>query len=383
MTTLRRVALAAACGLCALAAHKSFASDPSGTAVAVAPAADAQGESGTRVLNVMGPIFMGDRIHTGPAGEVQIKFRDDTRMVVGPNSRMTVDAFVFNADNTARQITMRAFRGAFRFITGKSRKQAYSIRTPASTIGIRGTRFDFAIEADGRMSFALFEGEARLCDANHQCRTLRGTCAVVVVPRQGGIAEVPAGPERAARLRRLFPYVVSQARLRPDFRVDTTGCSTTQARLLENDSTPYARPALARPPAATFSFPTPLTSPGNTGAGSPAGGGSGGGSSGGGGSGGSSAGGGSGGGSSVGGGNPGNGGPGNAGPTPNGSSDWGGPGRGRGDVASNGNNNSNANNNGNGNGNNNGNGNSGNNGNANNNGNGSNNGNNGRGPGRN
>ena len=68
------------------------------------PAAAASGTSGRRVLEVKGPVFMGDRVQTGASGEAQIEFRDNTRLVVGPNSLMTIDAFVFNENNTAKKM---------------------------------------------------------------------------------------------------------------------------------------------------------------------------------------------------------------------------------------------------------------------------------------
>ncbi len=43
---------------------------------------------------------------------------------------MTIDAFAFDERNTARKITMNATKGAFRFITGNSEKQAYTINLP-------------------------------------------------------------------------------------------------------------------------------------------------------------------------------------------------------------------------------------------------------------
>ena len=83
-------------------------------------------------------VFSGDKIITGPAGSAQVRFRDDTKLVVGPNSVMVVDAFVFSDQDTARQISINAVKGAFRFITGNSPQDAYTITTPTSTIGVRG-----------------------------------------------------------------------------------------------------------------------------------------------------------------------------------------------------------------------------------------------------
>ena len=124
---------------------QSAAQEPSGNTVGVIPAASAAGVTGTRVLAVDNPIFMGDVVNTDGVGEVQIRFRDNTRIVVGPNSHMTIDRFVFNPDNTASDVALNFVRGTFRFIGGVSDSEAYSFRTPAMTIGIRGSAFDISI----------------------------------------------------------------------------------------------------------------------------------------------------------------------------------------------------------------------------------------------
>ncbi|HEY5081957.1 MAG TPA: FecR domain-containing protein [Bauldia sp.] len=97
---------------------------PGGDVIAVIQASHAEGDSGNRMLDVASPIYSGDRIVTGAIGETQIKFRDNTRLVVGPNSTMLIDAFVFNDNNTARQVSIEAVTGAFRFIP------ASAARTP-------------------------------------------------------------------------------------------------------------------------------------------------------------------------------------------------------------------------------------------------------------
>ena len=216
--------------------ESASALEPSGKTVAVVPSAAARGSTGQRILRVQGPIFMGDRVQTGRVGEAQILFRDNTKLVVGPNSLMTIDSFVFNENNTARKISMNAVKGAFRFITGNSRKQAYSIRTPTATVGIRGTRFDLAVRRNGETSVALFEGQARLCARRTgRCVELRGGCSVAVVSPGGGIGPVAAGQQRSARLRALFPFVVSQGRLRRDFRVDSSRCNIRSAAVQPSD----------------------------------------------------------------------------------------------------------------------------------------------------
>lgn len=254
--------------LSALAAFdSSLALEASGTTVAVLQSAAVTGATGSRMLQVEAPVFMGDRIKTGSVGEAQLRFRDQTRLVVGANSSLLIDSFVFNDDNTASKVGMQALRGTFRFITGVSNKQAYSISTPSMTIGVRGTRFDFSISRAGETSFALFEGGARLCDRGGRCLELSGRCAVVVSSPGGGIRQLDGGAERAARLRAAFPYVTSQAKLLPDFRVDTSSCNIQRASL-ENELEPVIpllAPGVAPPVTPPIGTPPPTTrgNPGN------------------------------------------------------------------------------------------------------------------------
>ncbi len=115
-----------------------FAIEPSGTAIRVDPAVNASGVTGPRLLVLEGAVFMGDEIVANPNGLAQIRFIDNTRIVIGPNSRLRIDTFVFNPDYTARDVTITAVKGVFRFISGDSADGAYTIRTPSATIGVRG-----------------------------------------------------------------------------------------------------------------------------------------------------------------------------------------------------------------------------------------------------
>jgi hypothetical protein len=74
-----------------------------------------------------------------------------------------IDAFVFNG-NRAGNFSINAVRGAFRFITGNSPKNAYSIITPTATIGMRGTQFDLTVDRLGGTTRVLeYEGITRIC----------------------------------------------------------------------------------------------------------------------------------------------------------------------------------------------------------------------------
>src|SRR6185295_18548249 len=78
---------------------------PSGIAVAVVQSAEANGQTGKRVLQPEGPLYSGDQVNTGPAGEAQVRFSDNTRLVVGPNSRMVIDSFVVKDQSSAKEVS--------------------------------------------------------------------------------------------------------------------------------------------------------------------------------------------------------------------------------------------------------------------------------------
>jgi hypothetical protein len=195
---------------------QSLAVEPSGTTVDVNPQAEAGGVNGLRVIEVKGPIYMGDLIITGPAGQVQILFVDDTKFVVGPNSKATIDAFVFDADKTAQDVSISAVKGAFRFITGNSPKQNYAIRTPTMTIGVRGTALDLAVRTGtGESMVVTHEGLTDICDALDRC--LEGIPGSMIVGTAGGLESVPPGFDRTQRLLAFFPLMRVEARLNQAF----------------------------------------------------------------------------------------------------------------------------------------------------------------------
>ena len=119
-------------------AGPASALEPSGQAIRVDPAVNATGPGGQRLIELQGAVFMGDEIVATSNGLAQIRFIDNTRIVIGPNSRLRIDTFVFNPDYTAREVTVTAVKGTFRFISGNSEPGVYKIRTPTMTIGIRG-----------------------------------------------------------------------------------------------------------------------------------------------------------------------------------------------------------------------------------------------------
>jgi hypothetical protein len=215
-------------GLVALAmAGPAAALEASGQVVAVIRDTSASGPAGDRALEAKGPVYSGDLIKTNGLGTAQILFADNTKMVVGPNSQVAVDDFVFSGSSKASTFAIDALRGSFRFITGASAKNVYSINTPTATIGVRGTAFDGHVAKDGTTTIAMWHGTVRLCDkaTPRRCTEISGTCSMVQLAPREDFNRVNDVYKRTDILDRLIPFAFRQAQLTSEFRVSSGGCA--------------------------------------------------------------------------------------------------------------------------------------------------------------
>jgi hypothetical protein len=223
--------LVAGAVLFAINGASASAEPVAGNTVAVRPMATVSNPEGTLVLNVGMDITEGDRIKTDKKGEVQLVFSDETKLVVGPNSSLVIEAYLLRSKSRVNNFTVRALGGSFRMITGKSTKKAYKIKTPTATIGVRGTRFDFTVRRNGETGLLLFDGEAEICSRNGNCRTLNRYCDVARTPRNEDVHVLNETENRDIQIRQNFPYALSQQSLRRDFRVRTRGCGDDTAEI--------------------------------------------------------------------------------------------------------------------------------------------------------
>jgi hypothetical protein len=142
------------------------------------------GDSGP--LATKSPVYRDERIRTSKSGLGEFVFRDGTKFAVGGNSSVVIDRFVYDDAKTFNRLTLNAARGSFRWISGKSKSDAYEIVTPAGTIGVRGTRFDIFVGPGGITAVVLLDGSVRFCGSNG-CQDLRRRCDVVVATPGSGV----------------------------------------------------------------------------------------------------------------------------------------------------------------------------------------------------
>ena len=164
-------------------------------------------------------VFQNELIRTGSQSKGQLLFRDETSLTIGPESEVALDRFVYNPQG-ASTVSLNATKGVFRFISGSLPSQAYEIKTPAATIGIRGTIVNIALLLDGTAIFQNGEG-------SFVAATVFGNFTIdrpgqVLVMRPGGQPEIQG---------KLAPW--QQALLAPILQPETM--STTVPEIFQED----------------------------------------------------------------------------------------------------------------------------------------------------
>jgi len=94
----------------------------------------------TNILTLQDPIYKGDVLQTGADGTLGITFDDDTTFTLTPNSRITVDEFVYQQGGAHNASLFSVVRGTVAFVAAQVAKTGdMKIATPTASLGIRGT----------------------------------------------------------------------------------------------------------------------------------------------------------------------------------------------------------------------------------------------------
>ena len=149
-TTLR-VALAALLATVALAAHAQT-EPPAAVGYVKTIIGDAWvTTTGQRVKAAPGTaVSIGSQIKTAAGASLGVTFRDNTVMSFGPDTEMTVDAYLYAPAQGQLQLSSSLVKGSLNYVSGviaKLKPEAVTVRTPSGIIGVRGTQFLAKVEA--------------------------------------------------------------------------------------------------------------------------------------------------------------------------------------------------------------------------------------------
>jgi len=93
----------------------------------------------------------GDVVSTAPDGRLGILFHDDTRVGLGPGSKVEITRFRFQPMRDELAFVLRIARGVVSYVSGKIAALGpghVHIETPVGVVGVRGTAFAVRIEGD-------------------------------------------------------------------------------------------------------------------------------------------------------------------------------------------------------------------------------------------
>lgn len=131
-----------------------------------------------RTLRIGNGVFLDERIRSSRTGRGQLLFNDETTLTIAPQSEVTLDTFVYDPSNRRGQIGLGLATGTLRFIGGQTTKSNEAIiRTPTTTIGIRGS--SVLVQHRNGQTIAVFLMGDRMCYGTGGRRTCTS--------RQGGM----------------------------------------------------------------------------------------------------------------------------------------------------------------------------------------------------
>ncbi len=185
------------------------------------------GSIGNRQLQPKDPVFESEDIFAQTNSHGELRLSDNSKVLVGENSSVKLDDFIVGSKGFDSG-TFKVAKGAFRLITGNSRKNSMSVQTPLATIGARGTVFDVYVGAGGVTRVILFSGVVEVC-SSERCIVAEDRCDIVEVTdseirqldylRSGDVAEED----------RDYSLINRQTRFNTSWRAPVSACTTKAA----------------------------------------------------------------------------------------------------------------------------------------------------------
>ena len=99
-------------------------------------------------------VFQRDVLETDKNGSLGVTLKDNTRLSLGPSSRLTLEEFTFNPRKEEYSFITNMAKGTLVYLSGMMSKlspESVSVKTPVATVGIRGTRFLIRIDDEGNI----------------------------------------------------------------------------------------------------------------------------------------------------------------------------------------------------------------------------------------
>ncbi len=147
-----------------------------------------------RLLVLKDNVFQNEIVETGANSASEIRFLDNTRIAVGPNSKVVLDSFVFDPEPGRGQFVLRVTEGVFRFFSGDMDSTAYRIQTPTLSIGVRGTILVIVTRTNGEVAVILESDDGVTIDSESGETVVLDTPGLATIAFIGGGLSDPGPP---------------------------------------------------------------------------------------------------------------------------------------------------------------------------------------------
>lgn len=220
----------------------------------------------------------GDVVLTGTEGRAQIRFSDGGLVALYPDSQFTVTRYADGAGAGEDHFVVNLLQGGMRALTGligKRNPANYKVVTPTAVVGIRGSAFLLAIDANGQVFVSGEQDEIEVC-TQAGCVGVTAGEAVLVVSDQDlpvythtrALLPVPqvqtplvAGDQVDVQGRRAFVYIVPAPVPVPVPPPPEAAPPPAPVPVSPPPPTGTPQPGTPAPPAPTPTTPPPPTRP--------------------------------------------------------------------------------------------------------------------------
>lgn len=158
-----------------------------------------------RVLHVGIDVTAGEVVTTGAADRAHLLFLDGTALTISNQAQVTLDRFVYDADQKLGDLAITATKGVFRLVGGRiSKKAPIIVVTPSATLTIRGGIAMFSVEPTKTTATFVFGHEMTMTSQGRtQSVTAPGFQVSTLLGQAPGPAMRPARGSLAGSISRL------------------------------------------------------------------------------------------------------------------------------------------------------------------------------------
>ena len=148
-------------------------------------------------------VFRGASVTTGAGSQVILRFDDGQQVILNQNTEFRITDFQFSAGSPREDRSVfDLVKGALRVVSGvigRRTQEAFQLRTPQMTIGVRGTDFMVAVVNPGYVT--VLQGSVSLTNAGGTAVFGQGATAMALssatIPTAITAAQLPAAASAA------------------------------------------------------------------------------------------------------------------------------------------------------------------------------------------